>query len=79
MVAAGVGVVAQVPGRGTGEGGAVAARAEGDGLVARRGGGQGSGLHGRHPQSLVLLLLHGFLDLRAHVRYVHAGWYFSCK
>lgn len=63
-------------------------RAEGDGLVSgadagpregqgagagRRRGGQGSGLHGGHPQRLVLFLLDGLLDLRAHVSYVYAG------
>lgn len=74
VVAAGVGVVAQVAGGRRARGAALAARAERDGLVrrrARRPGGQGSGLHRRHPQRLVLLLLHGLLDLRAHVRNVH--------
>lgn len=63
-------------------------RAEGDGLARGgaggggtrgRGGGRGrqrSGLRGGHPQGLVLLLFHCFLDLRAHVRYVHARWDF---
>ena len=60
----------------------LAAGAEGHGLARRRRrrrrGGQGSGLRGRHPQGLVLLLLYGFLDLRAHVCDVHAGWDLGC-
>lgn len=59
-------------------------RAEGDGLEAARAGAgrgrarQGSGLHGRHPQGPVLLLLNGRLDLRARVRDVHARGYLGC-
>lgn len=72
-----------------GRGGGLAVRAEGDSLAARAGragragaagrGRQGSGLHGRHPQRLVLLLLHGGLDLRARVRDVHARRDLRCK
>lgn len=61
-----------------GRGVVLTVRAEGDGLVARRRGGQGSGLHRWHPQGLVLLLFDSFFDLGADVRDIHSGRDLRC-